>query len=208
MSSSNAFGEVEMRRKARIALACSICLVGSLVTGLRAADDALAQGLAVRALGPKRVFALFMPERDSDPLSLELATEWADKLGIDHVTEDIGDTLDAAGCYARRNDAIRTLVPEFRDDWRFKIVLPGARFESDRLNVFSLMSAAARLPYAVGPLQVTHPGQLPSVTLSFDVRPGVSLSQAIDQVQAAMRELQVPPTVSAMFSGTAQAYQA
>jgi HAE1 family hydrophobic/amphiphilic exporter-1 len=70
------------------------------------------------------------------------------------------------------------------------------------------LSAVARLSYGVGPLQVTHHGQLPSVTLSFDVRPGVSLSQAIDQVQAAMRELQVPPTVSAMFSGTAQAYQA
>jgi len=46
------------------------------------------------------------------------------------------------------------------------------------------------------------------VTLSFDVRPGVALSQAIAEVQAAIRELQVPATLSGTFSGTAQAYQA
>ena len=70
------------------------------------------------------------------------------------------------------------------------------------------LNAVAKLSYGVGPLQVTHHGQLPSVTLSFDVRPGLALSQAIDQVQAGMRELQVPATLSGTFSGTAQAYQA
>jgi len=70
------------------------------------------------------------------------------------------------------------------------------------------LNAVAKLSYGVGPLQVTHHGQLPSVTLSFDVRPGVALSQAIDQVRAGMRELQVPATLSGTFSGTAQAYQA
>jgi NAD+ synthase len=102
-------------------------------------DSSVCAGLAVRAFGPSRVFGLFMPERDSDPQSLSLATELADKLGIDRVIEDIAPVLDSAGCYQRRNDAIRELVPEFRDDWRFKIVLPGDRFGSDRLNVFSLV---------------------------------------------------------------------
>jgi HAE1 family hydrophobic/amphiphilic exporter-1 len=69
------------------------------------------------------------------------------------------------------------------------------------------LSAVASLAYGVGPLQVTHLGQLTSVTFSFDLRPGVALSQAIGQVQAAMRELQVPATLSGAFSGTAQAYQ-
>jgi HAE1 family hydrophobic/amphiphilic exporter-1 len=69
------------------------------------------------------------------------------------------------------------------------------------------LSAVARLHYAVGPLQITHQGQLTSVTLSFDVRPGVSLSQAIAEVQAAARELGVPPTVTGTFAGAAQAYQ-
>jgi hydrophobic/amphiphilic exporter-1 (mainly G- bacteria), HAE1 family len=69
------------------------------------------------------------------------------------------------------------------------------------------LNAVARLSYGVGPLQVTHHGQLTSVTFSFDLRPGVALSQAIDQVQIGMRELQVPATLSGTFAGTAQAYQ-
>jgi HAE1 family hydrophobic/amphiphilic exporter-1 len=69
------------------------------------------------------------------------------------------------------------------------------------------LNAVARLTYGVGPLQVTHLGQLTSVTFSFDLRPGVALSQAISQVQAGMRELQVPATLSGAFSGTAQAFQ-
>jgi HAE1 family hydrophobic/amphiphilic exporter-1 len=69
------------------------------------------------------------------------------------------------------------------------------------------LSAVARLAQAVGPLQITHLGQLPSVTVSFDLRPGVALSQAIAEVQVAMRELQAPATLTGTFSGTAQAYQ-
>jgi HAE1 family hydrophobic/amphiphilic exporter-1 len=69
------------------------------------------------------------------------------------------------------------------------------------------LSAVATLAYGVGPLQVTHQGQLTSVTFSFDLRPGVALSQAIEVVEAGMRELQVPATLSGTFAGTAQAYQ-
>jgi HAE1 family hydrophobic/amphiphilic exporter-1 len=69
------------------------------------------------------------------------------------------------------------------------------------------LSAVARFSQGVGPLQVTHHGQLTSVTFSFDLRPGVALSQAIGQVQAGLRELQVPATLSGTFAGTAQAYQ-
>jgi HAE1 family hydrophobic/amphiphilic exporter-1 len=70
------------------------------------------------------------------------------------------------------------------------------------------LNAVAKLAYGVGPMQVTHLGQLPSVTFSFDLRPGVALSQAIAQVQAGLRELQAPATLTGTFSGTAQAYQA
>jgi len=70
------------------------------------------------------------------------------------------------------------------------------------------LSAVARLQQSIGPLQITHLGQLPSVTLSFDVRPGVALSEAIAEVQAAMRDLDAPATLTGTFSGTAQAYQA
>ena len=111
-----------------------------LVVGMSGGvDSSVCAGLAVRALGAKRVFGLFMPERDSDPDSLKLAQEWADALGIDYTVEDIAPTLAAVGCYERRDAAIRKIVPEFGPDWKMKIVLPGNRLESDRLNTYELV---------------------------------------------------------------------
>ena len=69
------------------------------------------------------------------------------------------------------------------------------------------LNSLARLTYNVGPLAVTHQGQLPSVTFSFDLRPGVSLSQAIEQVSREMVSMQIPATINASFGGTAQAFQ-
>jgi len=70
------------------------------------------------------------------------------------------------------------------------------------------LNSVARLSYSVGPLAVTHQGQLPSVTISFDLRPGVALSRAIDEVNGEMATMQVPATINASFKGTAQAFQA
>ena len=69
------------------------------------------------------------------------------------------------------------------------------------------LEAVAKLSYGVGPLTVSHQGQLPSVTLSFDLRPGVSLSEAIAMIRAAVSGLGVPETITGEFSGTAQAFQ-
>ncbi len=57
-----------------------------------------------------------------------------------------------------------------------------------------------------GPQSVNHTGQLPSVTLSFNLRPGVALGDAVAQVQAVARET-LPATVAGSFQGTAQAFQ-
>ena len=70
------------------------------------------------------------------------------------------------------------------------------------------LDALAKLSYGVGPLSVSHLGQLPSVTFSFDLREGVALSQAIAEIDQATRELQVPATLNTSFQGTAQAFQA
>jgi len=102
-------------------------------------DSSVAVGLAVAAVGPQRVFGLFMPERDSDPRSLELGKEWATKLGIESTVEDIAPVLEAIGCYQRRDDAIRRVVPEFAAGWKSKLVLPGDRLNSDQLNVSSVV---------------------------------------------------------------------
>jgi len=59
---------------------------------------------------------------------------------------------------------------------------------------------------SAGPLSVNHTGQLPSVTLSFNLRPGVALGDAVARVQEAARQT-LPATVAGSFQGTAQAFQ-
>jgi HAE1 family hydrophobic/amphiphilic exporter-1 len=68
------------------------------------------------------------------------------------------------------------------------------------------LNAVARLTRTVGPLTVNHLGQLPAVTLSFNLRPGVSLSEAVAAVNTTARAL-LPSTISTSFQGTAQAFQ-
>ncbi len=57
------------------------------------------------------------------------------------------------------------------------------------------------------PLSVSHQGQVPSVTISFNLAPGVSLGQATDAIEKAERTIGFPPTIQASFQGTAAAYQ-
>jgi HAE1 family hydrophobic/amphiphilic exporter-1 len=67
------------------------------------------------------------------------------------------------------------------------------------------LSAVAHLSDSVGPLSINHSGQLPSVTVSFNLRPGVSLGEALERVKALARDL--PATVSTSFQGTAHEFQ-
>ena len=68
------------------------------------------------------------------------------------------------------------------------------------------LSAVAALTPSVGPLTVNHAGQIPAVTISFDLKPGVALGQAVDAVGKAARAT-LPSTISTNFAGTAQAFQ-
>jgi hydrophobe/amphiphile efflux-1 (HAE1) family protein len=61
---------------------------------------------------------------------------------------------------------------------------------------------------AVGLLSVNHQGQLPAVTLSFNLRPGASLGQAVSAIQKAEAEMNTPARLVGTFQGTAQAFQA
>ncbi len=105
-------------------------------------DSSVVAALAVRALGAERVFGLFLPEADSSPDSLSLGQLLADHLGIRAATEDITPVLEAAGCYRRRDEAIRTAIPEYGEGWKAKLVLP------DLLNEggYRLSSVVARSP--------------------------------------------------------------
>ncbi|HVE81556.1 MAG TPA: multidrug efflux RND transporter permease subunit [Myxococcales bacterium] len=58
------------------------------------------------------------------------------------------------------------------------------------------------------PLSVAHQGQFPSVTLSFNLAPGVALGPAVDAIRRAEREIGMPASMRAEFVGTAQAFQA
>ncbi|HET8876167.1 MAG TPA: efflux RND transporter permease subunit, partial [Casimicrobiaceae bacterium] len=69
------------------------------------------------------------------------------------------------------------------------------------------LNAVATLRPTVGPLAINHQGQLPAVTISFDTKPGVALSQAIEEINAATAQMQLPASVIGTFQGTAQAFQ-
>jgi HAE1 family hydrophobic/amphiphilic exporter-1 len=69
------------------------------------------------------------------------------------------------------------------------------------------LRAVAKISRSVGPLTVNHFGQLPSVTISFNLEPGLSLGPAVNAVEKALAELHVPATLSANFQGAAQVFQ-
>jgi hydrophobic/amphiphilic exporter-1 (mainly G- bacteria), HAE1 family len=69
------------------------------------------------------------------------------------------------------------------------------------------LNTVAQLRRTVGPLTVTHSGQLPSVTLSFNLKPGVALGDAVNQIQNIKNEMRLPVTLSTNFQGAAQAFQ-
>ncbi len=102
-------------------------------------DSSVCLALAVRAFGPKRVCALIMPERDSSDRSEDLAHALCDGLGVEPIRENIGPALEALGCYRRRDEAIRTVFPEYDHTYKQKIIVPQNLLESDRINFFSIV---------------------------------------------------------------------
>ena len=101
-------------------------------------DSSVCAALAVRALGEKHVFGLFMPENDSDPESLRLGRLLAATFGLDSLVEDIGPSLAAMGCYERRDGFIRQVVPDYSPGWASKIVF-GNALTTGGYNISSLV---------------------------------------------------------------------
>jgi hydrophobe/amphiphile efflux-1 (HAE1) family protein len=69
------------------------------------------------------------------------------------------------------------------------------------------LNSVATLKPTVGPLAINHLGQLAAVTLSFDLRPGVAIGDAIKEIDKATAEMRLPATVTGVYQGTAQAFQ-
>jgi NAD+ synthase len=105
-------------------------------------DSSVVAALCIKALGSARVLGLILPEADSSPDSLYFANLLAQSLGLRTHVEDIAGILTAAGCYQRRDEAIRKVIPEYQDGYKCKIVLP------DQVNgsAFPIFSVVVESP--------------------------------------------------------------
>jgi HAE1 family hydrophobic/amphiphilic exporter-1 len=106
--------------------------------------------------------------------------------------------------YAANNQyaVIMGVAPEFQQDPSALSML----YVRSSAGKLIPLNTLARVTTGAGPLSVSHTGQLPSVTISFNLAPGVALGDAVTQIQAAAAEV-LPATVSTRFQGTAQAFQ-
>ncbi|HSR12452.1 MAG TPA: efflux RND transporter permease subunit, partial [Thermodesulfobacteriota bacterium] len=142
-------------------------------------------------------------------LTVDIDRDKASALGVS--AQQVEDALSSA--YASRQ--ISTI---YAPNNEYQVILelePQYQAEPAALNLLYIrstkgalvpLSAVTRVTEAVGPLTVNHMGQLPAVTLSFNLRPGVSLGQAVSAVQQLARST-LPPTITTSFQGTAQAFQ-
>ena len=142
---------------------------------------------------------------------LDIDRDTASRLGI--VPQLIDDTLyDAFG--QRQVSTIYTQLNQYHVVLE---VLPAFQENPDALKSIYVKSASgAQVPLSsftrfvpgTTPLAVNHQGQFPSVTLSFNLAPGVALGHAVTAIKAAEQQIGLPASIRASFQGTAQAFQA
>ena len=102
-------------------------------------DSSTCLGLAVKALGPQRVHAILMPERQSSEDTLELSISVADAFHVGRTHQDITRILESVGFYEKYENAVRQAIPDYGDGWISKIVLPNAT-EKKGFNFFSVVA--------------------------------------------------------------------
>jgi len=144
-------------------------------------------------------------------IAIEIDRDAASRLGIsasliDETLYDAFGQRQVATMYTATNQykVILEVKPEFQND-------PNALSKlhvSGPNGVQVPLSSLAHFTSKVEPLMLSHQGQFPAVTLSFNLAPGIAIGQAVDRIQALQRELHLPPTVDGNFMGTAQAFQA
>ncbi len=142
-------------------------------------------------------------------LNIEIDRDKATALGVS--AQQIEDALYTAygsrqisTIYAANNayQVIMELEPEYQKD---PAALSMLYIRSSK-NQLVPIDSVAKISRGVGPLSVNHSGQLPSVTLSFNLKPGVALGDAVGAVEKMARNV-LPSTISTSFQGTAQAFQ-
>jgi hydrophobe/amphiphile efflux-1 (HAE1) family protein len=145
-------------------------------------------------------------------LKVTINRDQASRFGIS--PQMIDDTLNDA--FGQRQ--IAQYFTQLKTYWIILEILPEQQRDLaslDRLYVKSPLTGAA-VPLStlvevdsgkVGPLSVAHQGQFPAVTLSFNLRAGAALGEAVDAITAAAREIRMPASVVGTFQGNAQAFQ-
>ncbi|HEU4525303.1 MAG TPA: efflux RND transporter permease subunit, partial [Gemmatimonadales bacterium] len=142
-------------------------------------------------------------------VQVAIARDRASALGVD-VNQIESALYNAYG--ARQVSTIYTPNDQY---WVVMELLPEYQRDLSALNLLHItgrqgasvpLGSLAQVTPGTGPLTVNHSGQLPSVTLSFDLEPGTSLGTAVQRVEEAAREV-LPSTISTSFAGTAQAFQ-
>jgi NAD+ synthase len=98
---------------------------GAVVAVSGGIDSALCLALAARAFGPAKVLALSLPERESSDASQVLARKLADRFSVPLVVNDLTAALEGMGAYTARDEAIRSVFPEYGPGWKSKIVIAG-----------------------------------------------------------------------------------
>lgn len=110
-----------------------------LVIGLSGGiDSSVTAALAVKALGPERVYGLEMPERHSAEETVSLSRSVIDHLGIQSQRIDISPILESVGSYRAYDDAVRMVVPEYGNGWKSKIVISSI-FEHQGFSTLSIV---------------------------------------------------------------------
>lgn len=142
-------------------------------------------------------------------VNVDIDRDKASALGI--TASQVEDALNTA--YSQRqvstiyapNNAYR-VITETQDQYQLDPSLLSLLYVHSANGQLVPLNAVAKLTYNVGPLSINHLGQLPAVTLSFNLRPGVSLGDAVDAVNKEAQQM-LPSTISTSFQGTAQAFQ-
>ncbi len=142
-------------------------------------------------------------------VNVDIDRDKASALGIS--AGQVEDALNTA--YSQRqvstiyapNNAYR-VITETEDQYQLDPSLLSLLYVHSSSGQLVPLNAVSKLTYDVGPLSINHLGQLPAVTISFNLRPGVSLGNAVDAVNKEAQQM-LPSTISTTFQGTAQAFQ-
>lgn len=103
-------------------------------------DSSVTTALAAKAIGPERTLILLMPEKHSADETLELSTLVADTFSVPRIHEDISEILNSVGFYKRYDAAVQSVIPEYGNGWKSKIVIPNTISNNTGFNLFSIVA--------------------------------------------------------------------